>query len=530
VKFSFYLDSNAGESFLRYNQFNTTSGVYGIRLFFSNKNLFGGLYDYINATRYLDECTADAWHDVEIQFDHVTGLFTLIYDGVMLAEDQPMDGALTDKSARIQMADLGFGCAAWIDDFGIDIQGPAITSLAMETEGVELGLKPFAVEGVEQVLLYTDDLTAEWNVAERIPFFASSSSWVDAGSDDRTDPRDAAVSKRFYKITAAQPEPIAALPGYYVVGMKYYDTTEDTHVTRLSMYTFNADNTVQSKYWQWSMNETDLTDRAFASDRMIGNGIDDPPGNADEDKYMLGLSKQLGDESNLTTISGTWSRVGRQITVGWNDGTWEKWYITWEEPGNLYKIEAYDANYIQAGTNFYLTTSFGRDVNAVNAGWGFGGNTRDFNYARPIGMEMNSNHGGMALDYNSLLVPSALPVDGEEQNLASYFHLTDNDVFRYNSYNPVEERWIYHYFSAPVSNPGILARRMLQHTGHDFNQSGHIQDSAGHVHAGLQIIDGTGAYRGTVASQYMPQVWVTTRFWLVGGKGNDAALTGVLPE
>ena len=69
----------------------------------------------------------------------------------------------------------------------------------------------------------------------------------------------------------------------------------------------------------------------------------------------------------------------RQVLVNYADGSWEKWYISWEEVGNLYKIEQYDASYVKAGTGFFLTyeaietaDSEKRDSLVPNVGWGFG--------------------------------------------------------------------------------------------------------------------------------------------------------------
>ena len=116
------------------------------------------------------------------------------------------------------------------------------------------------------------------------------------------------------------------------------------------------------------------------------------------------------------------------------------------------------------------------------------------------------------------------------------YHMTDTNVLRYCNQN--SSYWAYGYFTTPLSNPGILARRTLFHIANDGKLRGHIEYMWGHRNAGLQIIDNSGTYRGVVVNQYYPDyppylpLEVAARYWLDTG-GTPASIpsrTGILPE
>ena len=210
--------------------------------------------------------------------------------------------------------------------------------------------------------------------------------------------------------------------------------------------------------------------------------------------------------------------------------------MTWEEAGNLYKIEPYDMSYIESGTSFYLTQSAinyaaegYRDLTARNAGWGFGCDDYDFNYGRLMGIEFQKDLVGRSLKWHDTYPPERV-VGSNSVGFNSY-DMTDNNVLR--DVHPGNiGLWVYSYYSTPTSNPGILARRTIYQISHDFNINGRIDDDGGHISSGLQIIDGNGTYRGTMISEYYPAVWVTSRFWIdTGGTASSApSQTGILPE
>ena len=493
-----------------------------------------------SANQYL----TGQWNHIVIDYDYVSGKFDLTVNAWSysfgtfgLTDGATGNGVISytwvhnnKNGADIYLDDVNL-----VDNTSVipPPPPPEISAVSWEPDGVTLSftaLNPvYVTSGGYYQVMYKDDIADSWSLAEELGSSDTITAWTDSGDSvsGRPDPRGPLVSKRFYKLEVFQPF-TGALPGWYVVTMKgrFSDGNE---YTKLGMYSFNADGTITSKYWLWLIAESPAWYGWSVSDRMIGNGSSDPPGNNDADKYLVGLTKHLGPESNLGTDTGTWSLTGRRILIDWADTSWEKWYITWEEPGNLYKIEAYDASYKYAGSNFFLTTGFTRDTSAINAGWGFGGSVHDFTYGRPAG-DMKVDYRGCSLNYTLYASdpPPEKPVTiNEIAGLSTGHHVTDNGVVR--GWEPDDGYGVvYRYLSKPASNPGILARRTIYQIGHDFNRDGHIQDNGGHVHGGLQIIDNAGNYRGTVLCQYQAGYWVTSRFWL-DYSGVDAR-TGVLPE
>src|SRR6185369_7490324 len=76
------------------------------------------------------------------------------------------------------------------------------------------------------------------------------------------------------------------------------------------------------------------------------------------------------------------------------------------------------------------------------------------------------------------------------------FHPTTTGVLRY--VYPDGSTWVFVYFARPKKNRGILARRVMLQTSHDWEGDGEIADELGHTYSGLEILDATGAPRGFV--------------------------------
>jgi hypothetical protein len=472
------------------------------------------------------------WSEVVVLYDTDADTHSAYLNGYEITRNSASNPVASANNVHWQLPSTPF--EAYFDDFGIGMVAKGgIEDIDMTQDGVELSLIPLDIAGQEQKIFYKDAMTDPWQIADTI--LGPADLWVDEGDVDRTDPRDSSVAKRFYSWDIGSPEPITALPGYYVVGMTGIESPSDTYTTSVAQYTFSGSETsgtAERKYWKWGL--LDGSPYHSFSDRLIGSppaGIVDPPGTADSDDYIYSLASFLNGESDMVTETGTWSLTGRRISIIWSGGETEYWYITWEEPGSLYKIEAYEVSYMTNPTDFFLTTSFGRNSGAKNFGVGFGGSGPDFYYGAPDGDAYFKNYYGVALGFNDRGTPVTSINDGDMAGLASAGHITDNDVVRYTTPDDGSGA-VYAYHAKPASNPGIMARRTMYTGGHDFNLNGQLDLSDhGHIHSGLQIIDGTGKVRGFMFTQYsaiMP--WVTTRFWLDSEALDMAPRTGVLPE
>jgi len=501
--------------------------------------------------------TMGRWHEAEVEFDCVERTYSLAIDDEIICTDRRMRGDNVMASAVRWGASSGN--ESFLDNLLIGTVDPMeIIDIAVVSGNVELKFQPMPITDRIKCIMWADDPADTWRIARKFRTDENViGSWTDSGDTDRPAPGSPSTFKRFYKIGTVDPAPVNEFIGNYVVSMKFLDQSETVnpagdvgeHYVRLCMFTFNPDSTITNNYWEWSLydatdsipypNDYNNNPEAYTT-RLVGNGVGGyhpgPLFNQDQDKHIGGLPRHLGSASNLTLDTGTWSLTGRRITIVWNDGRWEKWYIIWEEPGNLYKIEQYDASYIKEGTRYSLTKDAvnyadpdRRDLEAVNVGWGFGCSSYDFTYARPSGSEFKVDLIGASLLYNIGLTPHERPVAYGAGAGFSDFHLTDTDVLR----TCVEGTtyWSYGYFTAPLNNPGILARRALYHLAGDGQNLGHIEYMWGHRNAMLQIIDNAGAYRGVVVVQYYTDLSVAARYWLVVTGANQVpSCLGILPE
>ena len=528
----------------------------------------GRVLDWIDYPTYYDTnpYPLGQWHTALVKFDCPAGTYSLFIDGDTFCADKPMGGFAGDKAATYYWKayhnnesffdDIEVGVAIGADtEPGPVPEPPTETTLKYKPAGVELTFPPGPVPGKVRCIYWTDDLSDSWKVARRFTSAENSdTTWLDAGAAGRTDPRDPSVKQRFYKIDAVDPVPLTAFVGNYVYSKKFVDQTGvnpkgsmGEHYVRVGMFTFNPDNTIIDDYWEWSLWVATDFDPAWSpfphTTQQIGVGVGGPAYNDDENKHIGVIPRFYGPVENLTRDTGTWSLSGRRVTINWSDGSWEKWYATWEEPGNLYKLEQYDASYIRSGSHYFLTYEAinnadkdARDILAPNVGWAFGCSSYDFTYARPFGAEFQKNLIGCSLEYNTAYAePERIVATSSESGYGDY-HFTSNNVLRWVSDGGTY--WVYGYFTVPESNPGVLARRTLGHIAGDSDLDGHIEDMWGHRNPGLQIIDNAGNYRGITVVQYYPDsppylpLSVAARYYL-DTKGTPASMssrTAVFPE
>jgi hypothetical protein len=485
--------------------------------------------------------TTDVWHDVEIIYDWTErgGVFWMYYDGVLIADNAPL---LSQNEGDNKMVKEGFGgfyaVDAYIDDWSAYaiIDPVTITNISCSEQGIVLTLDRPEVTDYKTTIYASDAPSGPWSVAGSL-LVVDPDTWTDAGdtSTGRLNPLDPAVTKRFYK-AALEPLTMEALPGYYVMSSKYLGT-DDIQTSRLGQYTFDMDSetsgTILGKYWEWNENNMN-GDVRVSSGHKIGHGDTIPGGNLDWDTDVYTMGDFMAGESAMTTLTGTWSLAGRRIAISWSNGDTENWYMTWEEPGVLYKLELYSASYTD--TTFWLSQAAIagadgtlRDTEAANAGWALGGNTRDFLYARPWGLEMWKNCSGDYIKYNP--VPGYFSgIQFMPQRYTSV-PWTDNLVMRSAAESPIAPPLIvYGYWADPIPNTGSMSRRILAHVGHDFNDDGRLlpEDDGGHMHVDLQVIDGNGVYRGMVGNEVQENI--AGAYWFIDRFYEDEPRFAVFPE
>ena len=519
----------------------------------------GRVRDWMNPPTYYDEnpYTLGQWHTALVMFDCPARTFSLYIDGDTFCADQPMGGYVGDKAEDYYWKSYHDN-EMFLDNIKVGInpgsdtepvpepEPPTETTLQYKPYGVLQTFPPVTTPGKIRCIYWTDDLNDTWNVAVRFTSAENSdTTWLDVGEAGRTDPRDPSVKRRYYKIEEVNPIPFTAFVGNYVYSKKFVDQTGvnpkgsmGEHYVRIGMYTFSPDNTITDDYWEWSLWVSTDFDPSWSpfphTTQTVGVGVGGPAYNDDEDKHIGVIPRFYGPATNLTQQVGTWSLSGRRVTINWNDGSWEKWYATWEELGNLYKLEQFDASYIRAGSHYFLTDEAvqnadedARDVLSPNVGWAFGCSGYDFTYARSFGVEFQKNLIGCSLEYNTAYdEPERIVATASESGYAQY-HMTSNNVLRWVSDGGTY--WVYGYYTVPESNPGILARRTLGHIAGDSDHDGHIEDMWGHRNPGLQIIDNAGNYRGITVVQYYPSsppylpLSVAARYYL-DTKGTPASM------
>jgi hypothetical protein len=287
--------------------------------------------------------------------------------------------------------------------------------------------------------------------------------------------------------------------------------------------------------------ELSITSTDGVSGTKLATGSDETPSVTHSKPYrQVIIGFVVGTAGATGPDTGTWTLTGSSISIDWSNGDTESWYITWEDPGYLYKIELVDASYLYSGTNCYLTEDAVtyangdlRDTTAVNAAWGFG-STMGFDYAVGEGTPLHKDLSGMWIQHTTYETPAEYPVQASSASFGSVYHITDNDVVRNvepeDGYGPQ-----YFYLAPPETNNGDFARRVVYQSGHDFDRDGYIEDNGGHIMGALQIIDNAGKYRGLVVVQYQAtnnsanDGWTSAFFWLDDGD-KEVAKTGVLAD
>jgi hypothetical protein len=445
--------------------------------------------------------TSNVWHDVQVRADMTTGLVAIAYDGQVVGQNIPF-----------------YASGAWA---------------AGSTNSL---VRWFVTNGGSDSVLFDDVVIAKVDDAASPEYIAP-----DLNKDSKITLADLAVlgnnwlansfsSVYFESIVTGNPN-TSSLPGYYVASTKGINTSSQ-RFARLGMYTFNADGTVAEKYWNWIYNQAD---QSAVSDRTIGTGTSywrvSPV--ADSTQNVVSLATFLTGESAMTTLTGTYTMNGYDLVINFSDGSWEKWYQTWEELNNLYKMELYDASYLQSGSLCWITKSGSTwirnnsvqnadgTINIKNAGWMFGSNSRDFTYADTIasfwkdtngsGLDYDQNagqetlyKGGPRSPFNPYVVTDSTPSGSTYQ--WAYYWTNNNSVIR-RAMRDIEDQGLmnygnlFEYITTPASNPGIMARRMMYQRAHDLSANGNVVDDEGQLFAGLQIIDNAGHYRGAVMIQ-----------------------------
>jgi hypothetical protein len=292
------------------------------------------------------------------------------------------------------------------------------------------------------------------------------------------------------------------LPGNFAVTMTGR-LPSGIHFTRLAQYEFHGScdgatgsGTVDERLWSWTGADAG---KVYGSAKLrIGDAVDpDYSGNADRKKKMQGHRLFQKSVSRLGRRAGTWTFDGKTIAITWADGPTEQWAHTWQDQAaapSLHKIELTAASELGGAT--YLRADGTRDAAAENAGFGFGGPGPDFTVAREIpdviggylGLIKRHNAWCGAADVNEPVAATGLFLD--------VFHATSTGVLRY--VYPDASTWVFVYFGRPKRNRGVLARRVMLQTSHDWGGDGEIADDIGHTYSGLEVVDATGKVRGFV--------------------------------
>lgn len=301
-------------------------------------------------------------------------------------------------------------------------------------------------------------------------------------------------------IEKKSPEP--PFPGGYAVSLKGV-LPGGVCFTRLCMYSFQPGGTMRSDFWFWREDApvwSAANPGDYGSiDRQVGYANQASyPYNFDQNAFVQGSRKFSDANATPTTIFGTWVMQGSDSVLVDFNGSTELWKTTWSD-ATLNKIELQQANYVEGA--FYLKSTGGYDITAVNAGWGFGGKNVGFTSVANInGMHKDLPYGRFIRhnSWNGADEPVAL----DSMSLASVFLSTTTGVLRYVTWDstPGAQHHGFSYLAQPMGNSGLTSGRVCYQVSHDFNNNGHIADDVGHTYSGLQVIDQVGNFRGFVFS------------------------------
>lgn len=523
-----YADINHGT--LSFNYY-AASGITGDAartdvLFRSNNALYNGylkIYPGINQIQIAGDggtvvagsgaLNYDAWNSFKIDFDFSKNKIEIAVNGVQLQSGYTLNGANS-------------------------LYGSVVRTLVIDQHNYTA---------------YFDDITIETTPRK---VFGSK---YDLNNDGAVRLEDMSVLASQYKMVS---EDVAETPwqnadiANYVVSIKGRDFTGD-HFCRLGTYEFDGNGQLTVNYWNWSLNEyASNPSSAFStSDRLIGTfntaiaaGLPQPnfniiPGNnSDSDKYVVSLAKFNAGTSAMVSRAANYVKNQRFIDVTYQDNNeTERWYLSWQESDNIYKLELVNASYINADPNEYLldenpssgslrrnedtiatyngadsypdyVSSTGNEIYA--AGFAFG-SSKEISYMSSLA-GLKKNYTGLDLNFGY----NAQDTDGINNPFLANF-----DTFGYWNDAQTVIRYIYSsgnmsvyaYLTAPATgNTGVLARRVMYQSSHDFTSNGNIQDDPGHMLPGLAIIDGTGKFRGMVNTQFFAHPsskWACASYW-----------------
>lgn len=345
---------------------------------------------------------------------------------------------------------------------------------------------------------------------------------------------------------ARDADAVALTPGSYAISMKYLRGNQV--VVRLAMYSFRSDQSFRADYWEWDSGP--LWDSG-ALMRTIGTA---GPPSTDAAYSVVGSMHFRGatgnGNENLTTRFGTWSTYkSTNIKIIWGDtGKIEWWKQSWHDT-TLNKIELFyidDVSGSPRDTHLSLDQTMGvfsRDFGALNAGFGFGGDTVGFTFGYQTVAPFRKGMAGQFLRWNRYCIetPSSCPMQSGPNSygvwsyhFGSAFQVTSTDVLRrFDSPGTVPGYDLFSYLGIPPGNTSMTSRRVSMQISHDWDADGYVQDSFGHMYNGLQIIDDVYNLRGAVfADATFEPPWLRNGMYIMSAMfllddTSEAAQTGI---
>ena len=304
---------------------------------------------------------------------------------------------------------------------------------------------------------------------------------------------------------AAAPRVAAAdcpLPGTYAVTITGR-LPSGIHFARLALYSFDGTcsagtggGTVSERFWYFP---GDATRRVYGSTHVRIGVAADPTyaGTADKARTVRGSQRFATGPAKVSMLTGTWSLAAGAVDVTWSSGDTERWRHTWHD-ATLDKLELVAASYVGGST--YLSDAGTRDPAAETAGWAFGGSA---SATSGVPIAASGSYSGLIRRHNAWCGAPASDASVYETGLTpSLFHVTSTGVLRYvASDGPLR---VFSYFTRSRRLDGILARRVVYQTSHDFDGDGHVADDLGHLYSGLEVLGSDDRLRGFVFADSSP--------------------------
>lgn len=293
------------------------------------------------------------------------------------------------------------------------------------------------------------------------------------------------------------------LPGTYAVTLSGR-LPSGLHFTRLALYAFEGtcsagagNGTVREDFWYA---QGDAAARSYGSAHVRVGVTSDPgyAGTADRNRTIRGLERFNANLRNVSTITGTWAFASGAVDVTWSTGDTERWRHTWHD-ATLDKLELVAASYVSGSV--YLSDAGARDPAAETAGWALGAPGTSATAGVPLAP--SASYLGLIRRHNAWCGAPASDANVSATGLnPPLFHVTSTGVLRYVAADgPL---FVFSYFSRTRRLEGILGRRVVYQTSHDFDGDGHIDDDLGHTYSGLEVVASDGQLRGFVFMDASP--------------------------